>query len=130
MFLNRNSVNFVMLRAPEFLSIVDAVESAIEIQKNIRNRNVHLLENRRMTFRIGINLGDVIEQGERIYNDGVNITTRLEALVEAGHLPLLVAPVLHLISATRSRPPRSTSYPWGAPQPGGTRRRSPQLRGP
>jgi class 3 adenylate cyclase len=88
MFLNRNSVNFVMLRAPEFISIVDAVESAIEIQKSIRNRNVHLLENRRMTFRIGINLGDVIEQGERIYGDGVNITTRLEGLVEAGHLPL------------------------------------------
>ena len=78
-----------MLRAPEFISIVDAVESAIEIQKSIRNRNVHLLENPRMTFRIGINLGDVIEQGERIYGDGVeDITTRLEGLVEAVHLPL------------------------------------------
>lgn len=68
----------------EFVSIVDAVESAIEIQKSIRDRNLYLPENRRMAFRIGINLGDVIEEGERIYGDGVNITARLEGLAEAG----------------------------------------------
>ena len=49
----------------EFVSIVDAVESAIEIQKSIMAKNVQLPKNRRMEFRIGINLGDVIEEGER-----------------------------------------------------------------
>ena len=72
----------------EFVSIVDAVESAIEIQKSIKDRNVHLPKNRRMVFRIGINLGDVIEEGERIYGDGVNITARLEGLAEAGGICL------------------------------------------
>jgi adenylate cyclase len=68
----------------EFASVVDAVESAVEIQKEIKAKNADLPENRRMEFRIGINLGDVIEEGERIYGDGVNVAARIEGLAEGG----------------------------------------------
>jgi adenylate cyclase len=68
----------------EFLSVVDAVESAVEIQKELKSENAELAEDRRMEFRIGINLGDVIEEGERIYGDGVNIAARVESLAQAG----------------------------------------------
>jgi len=68
----------------EFLSVVDAVRCAVEIQEELRVRNAELPENRRMQFRIGINLGDVVEEGERIYGDGVNITARVEGLAEGG----------------------------------------------
>jgi len=68
----------------EFVSVVDAVQSAVEIQEVIRGKNTELPEDRRMEFRIGINLGDVIQEGERIYGDGVNIAARLEGLAEAG----------------------------------------------
>jgi adenylate cyclase len=68
----------------EFGSVVDAVESAVEIQKELKSKNAELLEDRRMEFRIGINLGDVIEEGERIYGDGVNIAARIESLAKAG----------------------------------------------
>jgi adenylate cyclase len=66
----------------DFSSVVDAVACAVEIQKELKSRNADLPENRRMTFRIGINLGDVIEKGERIYGDGVNIAARIENLAE------------------------------------------------
>jgi adenylate cyclase len=68
----------------EFASVVDAVECSVEIQKELKTRNAELTENRRMEFRIGINLGDVIEEEGRIYGDGVNIAARLESLSEAG----------------------------------------------
>ncbi len=68
----------------EFGSVVDAVECAVEIQKELKTRNVDLPENQRMEFRIGVNLGDVIEDGEQILGDGVNIAARLEGLSEAG----------------------------------------------
>jgi len=68
----------------EFASVVDAVQCAVEIQQVLRAKNAVLPENRRMDFRIGINLGDVIEEGEQIYGDGVNIAARLEGLAEAG----------------------------------------------
>jgi adenylate cyclase len=68
----------------EFPSVVDAVESAVEIQKELKAKNAESPENRRMEFRIGINLGDVIEEGERIYGDGVNVAARIEGLAEAG----------------------------------------------
>ncbi len=68
----------------EFSSVVDAVECAIEIQMELKSKNEELPEDRRMEFRIGINLGDVIEEGERIYGDGVNIAARLEGLAEGG----------------------------------------------
>ena len=68
----------------EFLSVVDAVRCAVEIQEELRIRNAELPEERRMEFRIGINLGDVVQEGERIYGDGVNITARVEGLAEGG----------------------------------------------
>ena len=68
----------------EFASVVDAVQCGVEIQQVLRARNALLPETRRMEFRIGINLGDVIEEGDSIYGDGVNIAARLESLVEAG----------------------------------------------
>jgi class 3 adenylate cyclase len=68
----------------EFASVVDAVECAVEIQKELKTRNAELSENRRIEFRIGVNLGDVIEDGEQILGDGVNIAARLESLSQAG----------------------------------------------
>jgi adenylate cyclase len=68
----------------EFGSVVDAVQCAVEIQQVLRAKNAVVPENRRMEFRIGINLGDVIEEGDTIYGDGVNIASRLEGLAEAG----------------------------------------------
>ena len=68
----------------EFASVVDAAQCAVSIQKELQARNLELPEKRRMQFRIGINLGDVIEEGERIYGDGVNIAARLEALADPG----------------------------------------------
>jgi adenylate cyclase len=68
----------------EFASVVDAVECAVEIQKELKTQNADLPENRRMEFRIGVNLGDVIEDGEQILGDGVNIAARLETLSESG----------------------------------------------
>src|SRR5512136_1641358 len=70
----------------EFASVVDAVECAVEVQKELKTRNAELPENRRMEFRIGVNLGDVIEDGEQILGDGVNIAARIESLSEAGGL--------------------------------------------
>jgi adenylate cyclase len=68
----------------EFASVVDAVECAVAIQKELKTRNADLPESRRMEFRIGVNLGDVIEDGDQILGDGVNIAARLESLSEAG----------------------------------------------
>jgi TolB-like protein/class 3 adenylate cyclase len=64
----------------EFSSVVDSVRCALDIQQEIKARNAELPENRRMKFRIGINLGDVIEEGDRIYGDGVNVAARIESL--------------------------------------------------
>ena len=68
----------------EFGSVVDAVQCAVEIQKELKTRNAELSENRRMEFRIGINLGDVVEEEGKIFGDGVNIAARMESLAEAG----------------------------------------------
>lgn len=68
----------------EFGSVVDAVRCAVEIQEELRGRNDELPENRRMEFRIGINLGDVVEEKERIYGDGINIAARVEGIAEGG----------------------------------------------
>jgi adenylate cyclase len=68
----------------EFASVVDAVECAAEIQKDLKTRNAELPENRRMEFRIGINLGDVIEEGDKIFGDGVNIAARVQGLADGG----------------------------------------------
>ncbi len=68
----------------EFASVVDAVRCAVEIQRELKIRNTNLPAHRQMEFRIGINLGDVMVDGEQIYGDGVNIAARLESLAEAG----------------------------------------------
>ncbi len=68
----------------EFVSVVDAVNCAVEIQRELSERNAELSEDRKMRFRIGINLGDVVQEGERIYGDGVNIAARMEGLAEGG----------------------------------------------
>src|SRR5499426_3695740 len=77
----------------EFPSVVQAVECAVAIQRALRVRNAGLPLHRRMEFRIGINLGDVIVEGERLYGDGVNIAARLEALAEPGGV--LVSHTVH-----------------------------------
>jgi TolB-like protein/class 3 adenylate cyclase/Flp pilus assembly protein TadD len=68
----------------EFTSVVDALQCAVAVQKELQARNAELPENRKMEFRIGINLGDVIQEEDRIYGDGVNIAARLEALADPG----------------------------------------------
>ena len=68
----------------EFPSVVDAVRCAVKIQKQLKVKNDELPENKRMEFRMGINLGDVIEEEKTIYGDGVNIAARLEGLAEGG----------------------------------------------
>jgi class 3 adenylate cyclase len=68
----------------EFSSVVDAVRCAVEIQRGMIDRNAETTEDKRITFRIGVNLGDVIADGGDIYGDGVNIAARLEALAEPG----------------------------------------------
>jgi class 3 adenylate cyclase len=69
----------------EFPSAVEAVQSAAEIQKVLEGRNLELPAERRMEFRIGVNLGDVIEEEDgTIYGDGVNVAARMEALADAG----------------------------------------------
>jgi adenylate cyclase len=68
----------------EFASVVDGVQCAVAVQKEFHAHNAELSESRRMLFRIGVNLGDVIEEGDRIYGDGVNIAARLESLADPG----------------------------------------------
>ena len=68
----------------EFPSVVEAVACAIEVQTLMAERNADVPDNEKMLYRIGINLGDVIVDGDDIYGDGVNIAARLEALAEEG----------------------------------------------
>src|SRR4030043_2203504 len=68
----------------EFASVVDAVRCAVGIQEELKDRNKELPEDRRMEFRIGVNLGDVVEEGDTIFGDGVNIAARLESLSDGG----------------------------------------------
>ena len=68
----------------EFASVVNATECALKIQGELKKRNAELPKDGRMEFRIGINLGDVIEDDDRIYGDGVNIAARIESLAEGG----------------------------------------------
>jgi len=68
----------------EFTSVADAVNCAVEVQRELAERNTELLAERRMQFRIGVNLGDVVEEEGRIYGDGVNIAARMEGLAVAG----------------------------------------------
>jgi TolB-like protein/Flp pilus assembly protein TadD len=68
----------------EFASVVDAVAFAVEVQVAMRERNAGVPEDRQITYRVGINVGDIIVEGEDIYGDGVNVASRLEGLAEPG----------------------------------------------
>jgi TolB-like protein/class 3 adenylate cyclase len=68
----------------EFASVVDAVRCAVEVQRDMAERNDGIPPEKRIEFRIGINLGDVIAEGDDIFGDGVNVAARLEALAEPG----------------------------------------------
>jgi class 3 adenylate cyclase len=68
----------------EFGSVVDAVNFAVDVQRAIAARNLDVPEDRQIVYRIGINIGDIIVEGDDIYGDGVNVAARLEALAEPG----------------------------------------------
>ncbi len=77
----------------EFASAVDATECAIKIQRLLARRNEDVPEGHRIELRIGINLGDIIVDGEDIYGDGVNVAARLEGLCDPGEV--YVSAVVH-----------------------------------
>jgi adenylate cyclase len=68
----------------EFGSAVDAVQCAAEVQKELKAKNQELPEDKRLEFRIGINIGDVIQDGDRIFGDGVNVAARIEGIADPG----------------------------------------------
>src|SRR6516165_9495637 len=70
----------------EFPSVVDAVRFAVEVQREMAERNAAIAAEKRIEFRIGINLGDIIIDDADIYGDGVNVAARLEALAEPGSI--------------------------------------------
>src|SRR5712692_2589572 len=72
----------------EFSSVVEAVQCAVEMQHALRARNIELSPERRVEFRMGINLGDIVVDGEQIHGDGVNLAARLEGLAEPGGICL------------------------------------------
>jgi TolB-like protein len=72
----------------EFGSVVDAVRFAVDVQRTMAERNAGVPEDRRITYRIGINIGDIIVEGDDIYGDGVNVAARLEALADPGGICL------------------------------------------
>jgi adenylate cyclase len=78
----------------EFASIVDAVKCALVIQDRLGQYGAEIPEEQRMPFLIGVNLGDVIVDRERMYGDGVNIAARLESLAEPGGICLSAAPMI------------------------------------
>ncbi|MBS1236952.1 MAG: adenylyl cyclase class-3/4/guanylyl cyclase, partial [Deltaproteobacteria bacterium] len=72
----------------EFGSVVHAVECAVEIQRNLRSRNTALPGEKRMEYRIGVNLGDVVIDRGKLYGDGVNIAARIEKLADPGGIAI------------------------------------------
>src|SRR5437762_881399 len=68
----------------EFVSVVDAVNCAVDIQRALKVENARLSPARRMDFRIGVNLGDVMVEGDQIFGDGINIAARLESFADPG----------------------------------------------
>lgn len=90
----------------EFASVVDAVNCAVEVQRELAERNAELSDERKMNFRIGVNLGDIVEEEGRIYGDGVNIAARLESLAEAGGICISN----HVYEQVRNKVPFSFDY--------------------
>ena len=72
----------------EFPSVVNAVDCAAEVQREMRRRNLDVAEDRRIEFRIGVNLGDVIVDDDDLYGDGVNVAARLQALAAPGGIAI------------------------------------------
>ena len=68
----------------EFGSAVDAVNAAVAIQEKLKKENAKFVEGKRMQFRIGVNIGDVVHDGERIYGSGVNVAARIEGIADPG----------------------------------------------
>jgi adenylate cyclase len=68
----------------EFSSAVDAVEAAVAVQKKLKQENAKFVEDKRLQFRIGVNIGDIVHDGDRIYGEGVNIAARIEGIADAG----------------------------------------------
>ena len=68
----------------EFSSAVDAVEAAVQIQNRLKKENAKFVEDKRLQFRIGVNIGDVVNDGDRIYGSGVNVAARIEGIADAG----------------------------------------------
>ena len=90
----------------EFASAIDAVQCAFEIQTAITASNADTPERQRMSFRVGVNLGDVIVEGEDIHGDGVNVAARLEGLAEPGGV--IVSGIVHEIVRTKRRSSRGS----------------------
>jgi class 3 adenylate cyclase len=82
----------------EFGSVHDAVRCAFAVQREVAESNATLLPERRMEFRIGINVGDIIQEGDRIYGDGVNIAARIEGLAEGGGVCISASAFEHIRS--------------------------------
>jgi adenylate cyclase len=68
----------------EFSSVVNAVQCSVEIQNELKNRNAELPDDKRLVFRIGVNIGDVVQDGDSLYGEGVNIAARIEGLADPG----------------------------------------------
>jgi len=66
----------------EFSSAVDAVECAVQIQNRLKKENAKFVEDKQLQFRIGVNIGDVVHDGDRIYGSGVNVAARIEGIAE------------------------------------------------
>src|ERR1700761_6939808 len=77
----------------EFVSVVDAVRCAVDVQRGMAERNAGVPSDERIEFRIGINVGDIIFDGDDIFGDGVNVAARLEALADPGGI--MVSGVVH-----------------------------------
>ena len=75
----------------EFPSVVDAVRCAVDVQRGMAERNANLTADQRMEFRVGVDVGDIIIEGDDIYGDGVNVAARLQELAEPGGICVRVA---------------------------------------
>src|SRR5467141_2566632 len=80
----------------EFPSVVNAVACAAEVQRGVRKRNAGVPQDQRIEFRMGVNVGDVIVQGEDIFGDGVNVAARLESIAPVGGITVSQAARDHI----------------------------------
>jgi len=90
----------------EFPSVVEAVQCAVEMQRELRVRNAELPADKRVEFRMGINLGEIVVEGDQIHGDGINIAVRLEGLAEAGGI--YISEIVH--EQVRNRLPLQYEY--------------------